>query len=61
MKQLAYWQTLKSDEGARFDRVVQIDAASLEPHVTWGTSPGMVVPVNEPRAGPAEATSAAEA
>jgi 3-isopropylmalate/(R)-2-methylmalate dehydratase large subunit len=42
---LAYWQTLRSDDDARFDRTVQVDASTLEPHVTWGTSPGMVVPV----------------
>ena len=40
-----YWKTLRSDDDARFDRVVNIDAAQLEPFVTWGTSPGMVVPV----------------
>jgi 3-isopropylmalate/(R)-2-methylmalate dehydratase large subunit len=42
---LGYWQTLRSDEDADFDRTVRMDAAALEPHVTWGTSPGMVVPV----------------
>src|SRR6266581_2597348 len=41
----SYWQTLPSDENARFDRVVQIDAGTMTPFVTWGTSPGMVVPV----------------
>src|SRR5215213_7425922 len=39
------WNTLKSDDDAVFDRVVEIDASQLEPFVTWGTSPGMVVPV----------------
>jgi 3-isopropylmalate/(R)-2-methylmalate dehydratase large subunit len=42
---LAYWQTLRSDSDANFDRTIRIDATSLAPHVTWGTSPGMVVPV----------------
>ena len=42
---IGYWRTLRSDDDARFDRVVEIDAAQLEPFVTWGTSPGMVVPV----------------
>jgi 3-isopropylmalate/(R)-2-methylmalate dehydratase large subunit len=42
---LGYWQTLCSDADADFDRTVRLDAAALEPHVTWGTSPGMVVPV----------------
>src|SRR6202035_2184833 len=44
---VAYWRTLPSDSGAQFDRVVEIDAASLAPFVTWGTNPGMVVAVNE--------------
>ncbi|CAN5609681.1 3-isopropylmalate dehydratase large subunit [soil metagenome] len=52
---LAYWQTFKTDPGAAFDQVVEIDAAALEPFVTWGTSPGMVVPISgnvpDPRAG----------
>src|SRR5262249_11695683 len=34
-----------SDPGAKYDRVVEIDAAELAPFVTWGTNPGMVVPV----------------
>jgi len=42
---LAYWKTLHSDESARFDRVVEIPAESIEPQVTWGTSPEMVLPV----------------
>ena len=42
----AYWRTLVSDEGARFDREVAIDASTLAPQVTWGTSPEMVVPVD---------------
>jgi 3-isopropylmalate/(R)-2-methylmalate dehydratase large subunit len=42
-----YWRTLASDPGARFDRVVEVDAAGLAPYVTWGTNPGMVAAVNE--------------
>jgi 3-isopropylmalate/(R)-2-methylmalate dehydratase large subunit len=42
---VAYWRTLRSDDGAAFDRTVAIDAASLAPQVTWGTSPEMVVSV----------------
>jgi 3-isopropylmalate/(R)-2-methylmalate dehydratase large subunit len=38
---VAHWKTLPSDEGATFDRELHIDAASLAPAVTWGTSPGM--------------------
>ena len=46
-KAVSYWRTLRSDEGARFDRVVQIDASELRPYVTWGTSPEMVVSVED--------------
>jgi len=46
-KALVCWRTLPSDPGARFDKVVKIDAAGLAPFVTWGTNPGMVVPVTE--------------
>src|SRR5437667_6657543 len=35
------WRTLATDSGANYDRVVEIDAASLAPFVTWGTNPGM--------------------
>jgi 3-isopropylmalate/(R)-2-methylmalate dehydratase large subunit len=41
----AYWKTLVSDPGAKFDKVVEIDAAQLKPQVTWGTSPEMVTSV----------------
>ncbi len=44
-KAVAYWWSLPSDEGAGFDKVVEIDAAELSPFVTWGTNPGMVAPV----------------
>jgi 3-isopropylmalate/(R)-2-methylmalate dehydratase large subunit len=37
---------LPSDPGASFDRVVRLEAGDLEPHVTWGTNPGMVAPVS---------------
>lgn len=40
------WRELHTDPGAEFDRVVRIDAASIQPQVTWGTSPEMVAPVN---------------
>jgi len=42
---VAEWQTLPTDEGARFDKTIVINASELEPYVTWGTNPGMVVPV----------------
>jgi 3-isopropylmalate/(R)-2-methylmalate dehydratase large subunit len=40
------WRTLRTDAGARFDRVVEIDADALEPMITYGTHPGMVVPIS---------------
>ena len=42
---VTYWKTLHTDEGAHFDRVVEIDARQIVPQVTWGTSPEMVLPV----------------
>ncbi|KAF0803912.1 isopropylmalate isomerase large subunit [Alcanivorax xiamenensis] len=42
----AYWRTLVSDDDARFDTVVEIDAADIRPQVSWGTSPEMVVAVD---------------
>src|SRR5437588_2813794 len=57
---LAYWKTLSTDDGAEFDRVVEIDATTLAPHVTWGTSPGMVVPVSGCVPDPADSKSEAD-
>jgi len=45
-KSVARWQALKSDPGAQFDATVDVDASGLAPFVTWGTNPGMVVPVS---------------
>src|SRR6202046_5604074 len=42
---LRYWETLRSDAGAHFDREIRLDAASLPPLVTWGTSPEQVISV----------------
>ncbi len=39
------WRTLRTDEGARFDSELAVDAGALSPQVTWGTTPGMVVGV----------------
>ena len=43
---VSHWRTLQSDPGAHFDRVVEIDASTLVPQVTWGTSPEMVVGID---------------
>ena len=45
-KAVAYWETLHSDEGAKFDKVITLDAARIEPQVTWGTSPEMVTGIS---------------
>ena len=45
-KAVSYWRTLHSDAGAKFDKVVKLDAAEIRPQVTWGTSPEMVVAVD---------------
>ena len=42
---IAYWKTLKTDDGAEFDSELVIDVSDLVPQVTWGTSPGMVTGV----------------
>jgi len=42
---VAEWSKLPSDPGAKFDRELTIDAATLVPYVSWGTSPGMVAPI----------------
>ncbi|CAJ0724271.1 MAG: 3-isopropylmalate dehydratase large subunit [Ralstonia sp.] len=44
---VAYWRTLHSDEGAHFDRVVELRAEEIRPQVSWGTSPEMVVSIED--------------
>jgi len=46
-KAVNYWQTLHSDDGAEFDKVVVIPASGIAPQVSWGTSPEMVVPIHD--------------
>ena len=46
-KAIAYWKTLPTDEGAKFDRELTIDVSKIAPQVSWGTSPGMVADVTE--------------
>ena len=45
-KAIAYWRTLRSDEGVKYNQVVKMDAAIIKPQVTWGTSPEMVTTVD---------------
>ena len=51
---VAYWSTLKTDDGAHFDLEVTLDAASLIPQVTWGTSPENVLPISGSVPNPAD-------
>jgi 3-isopropylmalate/(R)-2-methylmalate dehydratase large subunit len=61
------WRTLATDPGATFDKEVGLDAATLRPHVTWGTNPAQVVPIDgsvpypDSFAEPAEREAAARA
>jgi len=55
-----HWEQLKTDEGAEFNRYIEIDAASMAPFVTWGTNPGMVAPITANVPNPARMTNAAE-
>jgi 3-isopropylmalate/(R)-2-methylmalate dehydratase large subunit len=52
---VAEWSKLVSDEGAKFDRGLVIDASTLAPYVSWGTSPGMVAPITAVVPDPASA------
>jgi 3-isopropylmalate/(R)-2-methylmalate dehydratase large subunit len=49
-----YWQTLRTDDDAVFDREVHIDAAALTPYVTWGTNPGQGLPIGASVPDPAD-------
>ena len=54
------WRGLATDEGAKFDRRIEIDAGVLEPHVTWGTNPGMVAAVTGRVPDPGQITDRAD-
>jgi 3-isopropylmalate/(R)-2-methylmalate dehydratase large subunit len=54
---VAWWSMLHSDADAKFDRVVVLDAAKIEPQVTWGTSPEMVTTISGRVPNPADAPS----
>jgi 3-isopropylmalate/(R)-2-methylmalate dehydratase large subunit len=56
----ARWQALATDEGAVYDAVVEIDAAEVEPQVTWGTNPGMCIPVTANVPSPEDTEKASE-
>jgi len=47
-KAVAYWRTLTTDEGAVYDKTITLDASALEPMITYGTNPGMGLPITAP-------------
>ncbi len=57
---VTWWQTLQSDPDALFDAIVELDAATIEPQVTWGTSPEMVTTVGGRVPDPADAPNAVQ-
>lgn len=54
---VAYWKTLPTDEGATFDKVVEIDGSALTPFITWGTNPGQGLPLSETVPSPEDFTN----
>lgn len=55
---VSYWNTLHSDQGAQFDAVVSLNAQDIQPQVTWGTSPEMVVAIDGQTPDPKNETDA---
>lgn len=53
---VAYWSTLKTDAGAKFDAELVLDGNAIEPQVTWGTNPGQVISINTPIPAPEDFT-----
>ena len=58
---IAYWRTLPSDAGARYDRVVELDAAAIAPMVSWGTNPEAVLTITAAVPDPASYADPAQA
>ncbi|SMN00126.1 3-isopropylmalate dehydratase large subunit [uncultured Candidatus Thioglobus sp.] len=59
-KAVEYWHTLHSDAGAKFDKIITFDAQAIKSQVTWGTSPEMVVAIDEAVPNPNNAKNAVE-
>jgi 3-isopropylmalate/(R)-2-methylmalate dehydratase large subunit len=57
---VARWKTLPSDDGASYDRSVSLNASELEPMITYGTSPGMGIPISARVPDPADAKGTVE-
>ncbi len=45
---IEYWSTLKTDQDAKFDATITIDATEIKPQITWGTNPGQVIAIDQP-------------
>jgi 3-isopropylmalate/(R)-2-methylmalate dehydratase large subunit len=56
---VAWWRTLRSDDGASFDQELAIDCSAIGPQVTWGTDPGQAIGIGEAVPTPGQAPSAA--
>lgn len=56
----AYWKSLPTEEGATFDTLVELNGDEIVPHVSWGTSPGMVAPITSVVPSPEQFTSDAD-
>ena len=59
-KAIHEWKDLKTDDGAEYDKVVIIKSEDLEPHVSWGTNPGMVLPISSSIPNPEDYPDAGE-
>ncbi|UAA37963.1 3-isopropylmalate dehydratase large subunit [Paraneptunicella aestuarii] len=57
---VAYWQNLKTDNDATFDKEVVLQAEDIEPQVTWGTNPGQVIGINTPVPAPEDFSDSVE-
>ena len=55
---LQYWRTMRTDEGAAFDKEIRIDCTGLGPQITWGTDPGQVISISDRVPDPANAADA---
>ena len=58
---VAAWRSLRTDEGATFDRIIEVDAGGVAPQVSWGTSPAHTIAVDEPVPSPSAAPDASTA
>lgn len=58
---VAAWKELRTDDGAKWDTEVFIDASTLKPHVSWGTNPAQVIPIDGVIPSPSDATDATAA